>query len=99
VLGEVRQQTEAQGVATRTYFEQIAASAEGDNTHGVSGMSTRQLIWSAGGLTWFEGELREAAAVFGPLIRRQQERVRNPDTASRGTDATSPLHQPWWRFW
>ena len=48
VLWKIRQQAETQGIATRIHFEQIAATAEDGNGHGISGMSTRDLIWAAG---------------------------------------------------
>jgi hypothetical protein len=95
-LEKLRQEAEAQGIATRPHFEQIAATAESGDIHGMSEMSTRDLIWSGGGLTWFEGELREKAAALAIL------RTRRPGLAL-GLEAPQPEtaprpHRPWWRF-
>jgi hypothetical protein len=49
VLSGLKQAAEAQGASVRSHFEEIAATAEDGNRHGISGMSTRELILSAGG--------------------------------------------------
>jgi hypothetical protein len=50
VLGKLKQAAEAEGASVRRHFEEIAATAEDGNLHGISGMSTRELILSAGGV-------------------------------------------------
>ncbi len=67
VLDKLRKEVESHGVATRGHFEQIAATADaGNKPDYIYGMSTRDLILSAGGLCWFEGEVVEKA----DLLRR-----------------------------
>jgi hypothetical protein len=98
VLTDLREKAEAQGIATRFHFTQIAATAEGGNTHGISGMSTRELMWSAGALIWFEGELRERAAVLGMLEARQRETTRSSEALPATHESVSQPKRPWWRI-
>lgn len=99
VLDKLRREVEAQGTATRADFEQIAATADTGDTHGISGMSTRDLLLSAGGLCWHEGEVLEKTE----LLRR----LGVPPNESSGSHAPSPresprvsrTERPWWRFW
>jgi len=48
VLWRYRLHAEAQGIATRIHFDQIAPTADDGNCHGISEMSTRDLISAAG---------------------------------------------------
>jgi hypothetical protein len=83
VLSKVREYAETKGIATRMHFEQIAATADDENTHGISEMSTRDLIWAAADPNWFEGERSNKADASS----RGQPK------------AASQPHRPWWRFW
>ncbi len=98
-LGSLREEAWKRGIDPRPHYEDMAALSDCENQHGISEMSTRELIWSAGGLIWFEGELRETAAVFGMLGVRGHEPVPSCDTARGTPESLSQAHRPWWRFW
>jgi hypothetical protein len=49
-LGELRQESLKRGIDPRPHFEAVAAMSDGENRHGISGMSTRDLFVAGGGL-------------------------------------------------
>jgi hypothetical protein len=56
------------GIDPRPHIEELALLADSQNQHGISRMSTRDLILSAGGLCWFGGEVLEKAEVIRRLL-------------------------------
>ncbi len=98
-LGRLHEEARKRGIDSRPHLEEIAALADSQNQHGISEMSTRDLILSAGGLCWFDGKVLEQAEVLRRLKLASSETVRSaPITSNEGPRVREPS-RPWWRFW
>jgi hypothetical protein len=98
-LARLHEEALKRGIDPEPHFEEIAALSDSENQHGISGMSTRELIWSGGGVMRIKRESREKAAEPGTLGVHQRKRVPSYNTASGAPEPQTQAHRPWWRFW
>ena len=97
-LHSLHEEARRRGIDTRPHFEGIAAVSDSGNQHGISEMSTRDLILSGGGLCRVEGSVL-AAELLRRLGVPPDEPVGGPAGVPHDGPGPSGPRRPWWRFW
>lgn len=84
ILDKLRKEAEAHGNSTETLFREIAATADSTNLHGVSGMSTCDLILAG-------GAIRDDVNLAGTSVASGPQSCPSHSIRAR--------RRPWWQFW
>jgi hypothetical protein len=98
-LGSLHEEARQRGIDARPHFEEIAALSDGENQHGISEMSTRDLILSGGGLCDLEGKVVEKTELLRRLGARPDAPFGSSATSPQGSPGPYGRRRPWWRFW
>jgi hypothetical protein len=98
-LGSLHEEARKRGIDARPHFEEIAVLSDSENQHGISEMSTRDLILSGAGLCHVEGKVVEKTDLLRRLGVRPDAPFGSPATSHQASLGPSGRRRPWWRFW